>query len=244
MDIPLYFYMAYRNLDRMSPGSDDTTMKAIEKIGIDSDGELNILDIGCGVGSATVLLADRFKNSTVEAVDLFRHYLDVLDERIEENNLNERVFSYKMDMRDLDFANGEFDIVFSEASIEIIGFGEGLKEWKRLLKPNGYLVVSDLSWIRKPSSESVRFWKSIYDEVDTIENKISQIADEGYEFIDYIIVPKEDWKGYHDKLERNLNLLKSDKSAKTFVSQLKKQIDFYSKKGDEYSYVFYIMKEI
>ena len=34
MDIPLYFYQAYRDLDRLSPGSEDTTLKAIEKIDI------------------------------------------------------------------------------------------------------------------------------------------------------------------------------------------------------------------
>lgn len=244
MDIPLYFYLAYRDLDRLSAGSADTTLKAIEKMGIDNSGEINILDIGCGVGSDTILLADYFKNSTVEAVDLFKHYLEVLDEKIVENNLDERVFTYQMDMGDLDFANGEFDIVFSEAAVEIIGFRKGLKEWKRLLKPNGYMIVSDLSWIKKPSSQSIKFWNGIYEEVDTIENKIAQITDEGYEFVDYVIVPKDDWKDYHDKLKKNLNSLSGDKSAKTFVGQLKKQINHYSQNSDEYSYVFYIMKLI
>ena len=243
MDIPLYFYIAYRDMDRLSAGSDETTRKAIEKIDIDSGGEFNILDIACGVGSSTVLLADCFKNSTVEAVDLFRHYLSVLDEKIAENGLGERVFSYQMDMRDLDFANEDFDIVFCEASIEIIGFKRGLKEWKRLLKPNGYMIVSDVSWIGRPSSESVRFWKNIYAEVAAIENKISEIESEGYEFVDYVTVSKSDWYDYYDKLERNLNSLSSDKSAKDFVRQIKKEINHYRKHSDDYSYVFYIMRK-
>ena len=147
-----------------------------------------------------------------------------------------------MDMSDLDFANEEFDVVFAEASIEIIGFKKGLAEWKRLLKPNGYLIVSDVSWIGKPSAESRKFWKSTYDEVDTIENKISQIQDESYEFIDYIIVPKNDWKSYHEKLEDNLAKLNGDTSAKDFVRQLKKEINVYRQNSDDYSYVFYIMR--
>ena len=155
-----------------------------------------------------------------------------------------RVYAYQMDMRDPDFANEEFDLVFCESAIEIIGFQKGLAEWKRLLKPNGYMIVSDVTWIKNPSSESRKFWKNIYSEVDTIENKISQIRNLGYEFIDYVMVPKEDWKDYHKKLEKNLNLLSGDKSAKEFVGQIRKEIENYRRNSDDYSYVFYIMKKL
>lgn len=242
MDIPLYFYVAYEDLDRLSPGSGKTTASVIDMIDFDIDDELNILDIGCGVGQATIQFAEHFRNAEVEAVDFFRHHLDVLDEKIKENNLQKRVFTYRMDMRDLDFANENFDVVFAEASIEIIGFKKGLQEWKRLLKPNGYLIVSDVSWIGKPSAESRKFWKNTYDEVDTIENKISQIRDEGYEFIGHVTVPKEDWKSYHELLEQNLAKLNGDASAKDFVRQLKKEINVYRQNSDDYSYVFYIMR--
>ena len=243
MEIPLYFYMAYKDLDRLSPGSTDTTLKVIDKIDIDDNGELNILDVGCGVGTSTILLANYFKNAEVEAIDLFKHYLDVLDEKISKNDLESRVFSYKMDMNDLDFANEDFDIVFAEASAEIIGFKRALKEWKRLLKPNGYIIISDVSWIQKPSSKSVKFWKNIYDDVDSIENKIRQIKNEGYEFSDYVIVPKEDWNSYYNKLEKNLNKLSGDKSAQDIIGQIKKEINHYRQNSDDYSYVFYIMRK-
>lgn len=241
MNLPIYFFLVYRDLDRLSPGSDDTTLRVLNKI--DDANISNILDIGCGVGQSTILLAKYFKNAEVEAIDLFQHYLDVLDEKISKNNLKSRVFTYKMDMNDPDFANEEFDIVFAEASSEIIGFKRALKEWKRLLKPNGYLIVSDVSWIQKPSSKSVKFWKSIYDEVDMIENKIEQAKNEGYDVIDYVIVPKDDWKDYHNRLEKNLDVLSSDKSAKEFVGQIKKEIKFYRQNSDDYSYVFYIMRK-
>lgn len=244
MEIPLYFYLAYRGLERLSPGSDDTTLEVLDKLDLDKDVELNILDIACGIGTSTILLANYFKNSIVEGFDLFRHYKKSLDEKIAENDLDDRVFSYKMDMRDPDFANEEFDLVFCEASIEIIGFKKGLKEWKRLLKSNGYMVVSDVSWLKNPSSQSITFWKDIYSEIDTIENKICQIRNEGYEFIDYVVVSKNDWNSYYGKLEKNLNSLSSDESAKKFTSQLKKEITTYRQNSDDYSYVFYIMKKV
>ena len=86
MEIPLYFYMAYRNLDRLSPGSEDTTLKTLDKLDLNPDDEFNILDIACGVGTSTILLANYFKNSTIEGFDLFKHYKESLDEKIKENN--------------------------------------------------------------------------------------------------------------------------------------------------------------
>ena len=244
MEIPLYFYTAYKDLDRLSPGSEAITLKAIDEANLNVDDELNILDIACGVGTSTILLAKYFKNSIVEGFDLFKHYKKSLEEKIDENNLSDRVYAYEMDMRDPDFANEEFDLVFCEASIEIIGFKKGLNEWKRLLKPKGYMIVSDISWINNPSSESRNFWKNIYSEVDTIENKISQIQNSGFEFVNYIVVPKQDWNNYHKRLEKNLDALSSDKSAKEFVKQIRKEIEMYRHNSDDYSYVFYIMRKV
>lgn len=240
MDIPLYFFIAYNDLDRLSPAGADTTLKALDLVEYDSE-DIAILDIGCGVGDKTILLANYFENSTVEAIDLFKHYLKVLDEKIKENNLSNRVYTYQMDMHDLDFPNEEFDIVFANASAEIIGFKNALRQWKRLLKPNGYLIVSDISWLKSPSVESKRFWKNNYGEVDSIENKISQIG-EDYEFVGHVVVPKSDWKEYYNKLEANLNSLSSDESAKDFVAQLKKEMNVYRQNSDDYSYVYYVLR--
>ena len=101
MDIPLYFYAAFKDMDRLAPGSDKSTLKAIDYIDFNKDSQLTILDIGCGVGASTLLLADYFKNSTIEAIDLFPHYLKVLDEKIADNDLDNRVYTCQMDMNDL-----------------------------------------------------------------------------------------------------------------------------------------------
>lgn len=107
MDIPLYFYAAFKDMDRLAPGSDKSTLKAIDYIDFNKDSQLTILDIGCGVGASTLLLADYFKNSTIEAIDLFPYYLKVLDEKIADNDLDNRVYTCQMDMNDLDWKEGQ-----------------------------------------------------------------------------------------------------------------------------------------
>ena len=103
------------------------------------------------------------------------------------------------------------------------------------------MIVSDISWLKSPSAESKRFWKNNYGEVDSIENKISQIG-EDYEFVGHVVVPKSDWKEYYNKLEANLNSLSSDESAKDFVAQLKKEMNVYRQNSDDYSYVYYVLR--
>ena len=223
MDIPLYFYAAFKDMDRLAPGSDKSTLKAIDYIDFNNDSQLTILDIGCGAGASTLLLADYFKNSTIEAIDLFPHYLKVLDEKIADNDLDNRVYTCQMDMNDLDYPNCEFDIVFSEASAYIMGFAKALKSWKRVLKQNSYLIISELTWIQKPSKESKKFWKT----------------HEGYEFIDYFILPKSDFESYYSNLESNLKKLEDNDFKKDF----KKEIEVYENNSDDYSYVYYIMKK-
>ena len=76
-------------------------------------------------------------------------------------------------------------------------------------------------------------------ETDTIENKIALIKDEGYEFIDYFILPKSDFEDYYANLESNLRTLDDNDFKKDF----KKEIEVYGNNSGDYSYVYYIMKK-
>lgn len=48
-------------------------------------------------------------------------------------------------MFELPFSANTFDIIWSEGAIFIIGFEQGLREWKPFLKLGGYLVLSELA---------------------------------------------------------------------------------------------------
>jgi len=46
-------------------------------------------------------------------------------------------------MQDMDFPCETFDIIWAEGSIGTVGLERGLREWRRFLKPNRFLVVHD-----------------------------------------------------------------------------------------------------
>lgn len=50
-------------------------------------------------------------------------------------------------MRALPFRSDAFGLIWSEGAIYIMGYDAGLTHWRSLLRPRGWLVVSELSWL-------------------------------------------------------------------------------------------------
>jgi len=122
----------------------------------------HILDIGCGSGVPTMELA-RLSDGQIIGLDIDSSLLDQLAKKIEEAGLSDRVKTLKCSMLELDFPDESFDLIWAEGSIARIGFERGLKEWRRFLKPKGFLIV--------------------HDEVTNITQKLEQISGCGYELL-------------------------------------------------------------
>ncbi|MFC1920512.1 class I SAM-dependent methyltransferase [Chloroflexota bacterium] len=131
-----------------------------------------ILDIGCGSGESTIELADVF-NGEFTCMDIDREMLDVFAGKVEKAGLQDRVKIIEKSMLDMDFPAESFDIIVAEGSIHAVGFEQGLKEWRRLLKPEGCMIVHDAQ--------------------GDIEGKIKQISACGYDLLDYFKLSINDW---------------------------------------------------
>lgn len=213
-------------------------------------GAQRILDIGCGVGTHTFLLAEHFRNATIIGIDNHAAYIDTLNEEAKKQGISDRVQGMKMSMFEMNFEEESFDLIWSEGSIYIMGFQKGLKEFKRFLKPNGYLICSEIGWlVENPSEESADFWNKGYLEMDTVTNKLEKIKMAGYEVKEHFVCPVTDWTtNYYDFVQRNLDAMKvkyeGNEEAIDVIGVLQLEIDIYHRHYDEYSYVFYAMKKM
>ncbi len=63
-----------------------------------------------------------------------------------DDGMEGRIKTVCASMDALPFEPGQFDIIWSEGAIFIIGFEKGLATWKPLLKKGGYMVISDAVW--------------------------------------------------------------------------------------------------
>ena len=189
--------------------------------------KLHILDVGCGSGVPTMELA-RLSQGEVIGIDIDQPTLNKLTNKIREAGLSDRVKTINCSISNMDFPDESFDIIWSEGSIFVIGFKSGLQEWKRFLKPNGFLVV--------------------HDEIGNITEKLNQISSCGYELLDYFTLPEDTWWiEYYAPLEKRINEIRAKyadapKALVAFDND-QREIDMFKKNPRQYGSAFFIMKK-
>ena len=102
-----------------------------------------VLDIGCGPGAQTLVLAES-SPSRIVAVDNHPQFIDALKHKAHELGIADRLEARVADMRRLDFADGAFDLIWCEGAIYIMGVEAALRDWRRLLRSNGHVALTEV----------------------------------------------------------------------------------------------------
>ncbi|MGI6424714.1 MAG: class I SAM-dependent methyltransferase [Tepidanaerobacteraceae bacterium] len=246
MDLLELIIEYHKDNERQGPGSEEATLKALSYIP-DLNEETKILDIGCGSGGQTITLAKNTK-AHITAVDMMQQFLETLIKKAKENNLIDRITAKEMLMDNLTFDENSFDVIWSEGAVYNIGFEKGLTLWRKYLKDNGYIAVSEISWLTDTRPEEIeQYWVNAYSEIDTIENKLSVIEKCGYTSVAHFVLDEKCWLNYYQPLLENAEefLKKYDYAdeVKEFLELGKIEADMYNRFKDYYSYVFYIAKK-
>jgi ubiquinone/menaquinone biosynthesis C-methylase UbiE len=187
-----------------------------------------ILDVGCGSGVPTIELAKLSKGEVV-GLDVDQSLLDELNRKVERENLSNRVKTRRCSLFEMDFPDESFDIIWAEGSISVIGFEKGLNEWRRLLKPGGFLVV--------------------HAETKSILNKLKKIPDLGYKLLNQFSLPKDaHWTEYYRPMEVRIKELrakyKNNHGALQMLRRHQNEIDTVKRNPEEFSSAFYIMQKL
>lgn len=187
-----------------------------------------ILDIGCGSGVPTIELA-KLSNGEVTGIDIDQSCLDELNRKIKEERLSNRVKAINLSLFEMEFADETFDVVWSEGVIRKIGFETSLKEWRRLVKHNGYLVI--------------------HYQVSRVADALSQMPQHGYKLADTLSLPEDAWwtefyKPIQEKMDTLLHKYGNSSDALKLLKQYKSEMDMVKKNPSNFSAAFYIMKKV
>jgi ubiquinone/menaquinone biosynthesis C-methylase UbiE len=246
MDISFIFTM-HEGLPRQGPGSNECTRKAFFMLRNLPD-RAEILDIGCGAGMQTIELARICPDCHITATDIHQPFLDDLARKAETAGVGDRITTVRASMDDLPFEDAAFDVLWAEGSIFIVGFEEGLRLWKRFLRPNGYLCLTEAVWFTKqPSPEAVAFWNECYPAIKQVWETGAIAESAGYEVVATFRLPGSVWwDNYYMPLQKRLPDLKKEAAgnpdAEAQVAFSEREIEMYREHGSEYGYDFFILR--
>ncbi len=234
----------FEGVHRKGPGSESSTRKALAQLA-EIPSSPQVVDLGSGSGAASLVLAD--EGASVTAVDIYQPFLDRLDALAAEAGLASQIRTVAADITDPPFPDGSFDLVWSEGAIYLVGFEEGLKRWRRLLRPGGHLAVTEATWLTaNPPAKAAAFWEAAYPAITTVEENLNLVRSAGLESLDHFVLPSEDWSGYYEPLQKQLTLFRAEHGenldARDFADDLQQEIDIWRECGDSYGYVFYLAR--
>jgi ubiquinone/menaquinone biosynthesis C-methylase UbiE len=247
MTIPGVFFELYSaELPRQGPGDSECTRRAFGML--DSLPEQpRIVDFGCGSGAQTLDLA-RLCRGRITAVDFYQTFLDELERRVEAEGFGDRVSTLQGDMGQVSFKSDSVDLIWSEGAVYNIGLETALKTWKPFVKPGGYIVVSECSWlVPDPPQEIKAFWDGAYPGMKDEAGNLVAIRACGYEALGHFKLPSETWwRGYYDHLARRLTGFEQrhagDPEAKEVAKEARDEMDMFRRFSDCYGYLFHVMK--
>lgn len=233
----------FLGLERMSPGSQETTAKVYQIAAQDHDIR-SIVEFGCGSGVSAIELA-RLSGASITAIDNCGPFLSQLAQKAERAGLTPKIQVLDQSMEADWPAGTNFDLIWCEGSVYSIGLSCALAKWRELLIPGGRIAVSDLVWIDpNPDAEVRAYWENQGVTLCYSGDIRKLFVSHGYNGIEDFIFPDSDWQNYYGPLRKRLPKWKSEYShpenAGIIDQMFQEEMRMYDQFGSQYGYAFFI----
>ena len=242
------FFELFSGLPRQGPGSAASTRRALGLVP-DVGPHTRVLDIGCGSGAQTLALAAS-SPARIVAVDNHPPFIAELNRKARELGLADRLQARVADMRQLDFADGSFDLIWCEGAIYNMGVETGLRDWRRLLRRNGHVALTEVCW-QKPGApaECVAFWNQEYPAIRDAPALLEAIAGCGYETVGHFSLPASAWwDDYYRPLQDNVTEFRKrhrdEQDAQELADRCQREIDIWHAYSEFYGYEFFVLRAL
>lgn len=233
------FFKIFSGLDYWGPGTPEATAQALAAL---PSKPKRILEIGCGNGVATVVLAAK-SDAHITAIDTEQRALDRLIRRAATAGQSHRIEALHLDMGKVPTPETPYDVIWAEGSAYIIGVERALSEWKRLLRKDGVLVFSDMVWRTQTPSESVAsFWASEYPAMAMVSVRLGQAARAGYRVLSHFDMGQSALDTYFGPLENRVRQLADEIEEPRVLSDLHNEIGAYHACEGQFGYEMFVLQ--
>ena len=182
------------------------------------------------------------------AVDIHRPFLQELRDGAAGRGPGGRITPVQATMDRLPFRDSTFDLIWSEGAISVMGFSQGLRVWRPLLKKAGFLAVTELAWlVDDPPPDARDFFAEGYPAMVTDAANRRMIRKEGYRLLEAFPLPKSAWREeYYVPLGERVRDLRGlgglSPSQEAMLAFTEQEMEMYERYSSSYGYVMYVME--
>jgi len=232
----------FSSLARKGPGTEASTLRALQACQ-PLPPRPSVLDLGCGAGASTLVLAKAL-GVPITAVDACGPFLEELKQHAQEQGLGERIRPLCLDFTELPFPPASCDLLWSEGAIFCLGWEAGLKAWKSLVRPGGFMALTEAIWLTEdPPARARAAWDRWNPAMGTMA-QCSGIAEAvGLEVVDAFALPPEAWWDYYVPLEQRCRECSSDSTLAHVIGDIQEEIEVYRGSDGSYGYGFFILRK-
>ena len=244
--ITTLFYELFSGLPRQGPGTAASTRRALASVP-DVGRRTRVLDIGCGTGAQTLVLAES-SPCRIIAIDNHPPFVDTLNRSARDLGIRNRLEARVADMRRLDFADGSFELIWCEGAIYNMGVEAALRDWRRLLRRNGHIAFTEVCWHKpEPPGPCVAFWNREYPAIRDTAALLEAIDACRYETVAHFPLPASAWwDDYYRPLQDNVTAFRKRHhdapDARELAEQCQEEIDTWHAYSQFYGYEFFVLR--
>ncbi len=246
------YTIVFDHLNHLGPGDSATTRNLVERLRSDLPSASRVADFGCGVGASALVLARYLTEPRVLALDSHAPFIARAETAASARGLGGRISAVVGDMADpppLDGVIGGFDLIWSESAIYSIGRANAFANWRPLLKPDGWLVFSDIVWQSEPAARSDKaceFWSKEYPDITTAADVVDELTGAGFTPLDPGLSGSKAWSNYYEPLRDRLRLLTKrgdcSQALINVIAEFEQEIDVYDCAGHDVALYFFLAR--
>lgn len=240
------FLEIYGTLPRAGPGSTADTLRALSLV--PNPDPRMVLDLGCGPGAQTLVLAEVLPEAGILALDLTPQMVAEARRRCADAGLGNRVQVKEGDLLAPGVPAGSQDLIWCEGAIYFAGVKKALAIWKPLLSPCGAVAFTEPVWTHpSPPDDLVAWWREEYPAITDERGVRAAITAAGYKTLGFFVLPAESWwDEYYSPMEvqvrQFLRKHSGDALAAEVAAEAEREIDTFRRFSEFYTYGFFIVQ--
>ncbi len=238
------FLEIYGTLPRAGPGSTADTLRALSMV--PHTDVRSALDLGCGPGAQTLVLAEVLPEAGILALDLTPQMVAEARRRCADAGLGDRVQVKEGDLLAPGVPAGSQDLIWCEGAIYFAGVEKALAVWMPLLAPGGAVAFTEPIWIHpSPPDELVTWWRDEYPSITDEDGVRAAINTAGFHTVGFFPLPTSSWwDEYYGPMESRVTQFlerhPDDPLATEIAAEAAKEIKMLLRYSDFYTYGFFI----